>query len=75
MQLASLCGVAAITLVARTAGATADAGPNPCDDFYAYACDAWIASHPIPADRSSWDPYYELAQQNDDSLRALLEGR
>ena len=48
---------------------------GPCADFYAYACTTWMKTHPIPSDRSSWDPYYELEQKNDEAVRRILEGK
>src|ERR1044072_6185428 len=48
---------------------------SPCADFYAYACTTWMKTHPIPSDRSSWDPYYELEQKNDEAVRGILEGK
>ena len=52
-----------------------DASVEPCADFYQYACGTWMKTHPIPADRSAWDPYYELAEKNTDIVRGILEGR
>ena len=52
-----------------------DATQSPCADFYRYACNNWMKTHPIPPDRSSWDPYYELAQKNDEIVRRILEGK
>ena len=34
-----------------------------------------MKNHPIPADRSAWDPYYELREKNADIVRGILEGR
>lgn len=53
---------------------TVDQTQSPCADFYAYACNNWRKTHPIPSDRSAWDPYYELAEKNEAAVRAILEG-
>src|SRR5689334_23669246 len=34
--------------------AALDRTADPCGDFYQFACGGWMASHPIPSDRSVW---------------------
>ncbi|PKL62345.1 MAG: M13 family peptidase [Methanomicrobiales archaeon HGW-Methanomicrobiales-2] len=46
---------------------------HPGDDFYAYVNDAWMAAHPIPADRQYYAIFTEISDGVDDDLRALLE--
>jgi putative endopeptidase len=45
---------------------------RPGDDFYAYVNDAWLETHPIPADKKSYSTFSELGDNVDNDLHALL---
>ena len=47
---------------------------DPRQDFYRYAAGGWIRRHPVPADKSRWAGFTELAEQNQLLVRAILEG-
>jgi len=50
-----------------------DKALNPCDDFYKYACNKWIAANPIPADQVYWSTGGGLEMWNDNLLRETLQ--
>ncbi len=45
----------------------------PCNDFFQYACGGWMSQNPIPADRSRWGRFDELAERNLTTLHEILE--
>src|SRR5262249_24774640 len=47
---------------------------DPCENFYQFACGNWIASHPLPADRSRYGRFTELSEHNEHVLLDMLQG-
>jgi putative endopeptidase len=52
---------------------TQDKSIKPGDDFYRYAEGHWLATAKIPADRTSWGVFDELAVKSESDVRAILE--
>ena len=50
-----------------------DPSVNPCDNFYQYACGSWMKANPIPPQYSRWGRFNELADNNQQVLRGILE--
>ncbi len=50
-----------------------DRSADPCTDFFQYANGKWLASNPVPADRSRYTAYDEVSERNLAALKALVE--
>lgn len=50
-----------------------DRSVRPQDDFYRYVNGAWLERTEIPADRSNYGSFTELAEEAEESLRRIIE--
>ncbi|WP_106479001.1 M13 family metallopeptidase [Phytohalomonas tamaricis] len=50
-----------------------DTAINPGDDFYHYVNGHWLATTPIPADKSNYGAFTELADQAEQQVHDILE--
>jgi putative endopeptidase len=50
-----------------------DLSVKPGDDFYSYAGGSWMRSAHMPADRTSWTSFTQLADENEVRIRGILE--
>ncbi|KRA39008.1 MULTISPECIES: M13 family metallopeptidase [unclassified Nocardioides] len=49
-----------------------DLDTRPQDDLFGHVNGAWLAETEIPADRSSWGPFVQLADQAEEDVRAII---
>lgn len=50
-----------------------DFSVDPCQDFYEFSCNKWIKNNPIPNGKSLWGSFGKLEQQNQLSIKNVLE--
>ena len=50
-----------------------DRSVDPRKDFYHYADGDWVKNNPVPADKSRWGAFGELADRNDYLIHQILE--
>ncbi len=50
-----------------------DKSVDPGKDFYMYANGSWVKNNPVPADKSRWGSFGELAERNNYLIHGILE--
>ena len=83
--LAGLTLTVAPAVIAETAATTAeprvpafsagymDRSVSPATNFYLYACGSWVQNNPVPADKSRWGSFTELAERNAWQIHQILD--
>jgi putative endopeptidase len=53
--------------------ATMDLSVRPQDNFYRYVNGAWLNTHEIPGDKTAIGSFYDLRDEADDNVKAIIE--
>jgi putative endopeptidase len=71
--IAVSAAVGAADAPSRSSLFNVDKSVSPCADFNAYVNDKWIAANPIPADRTRWGAFDQLAEKSLEVQHAIVE--
>ena len=74
LPLISACGGHQTTLTTGIDLNNLDTTASAGTDFYTYACGGWMKSHPLTAEYSRFGSFDQLAENNNEQLRELIEG-
>ncbi|XP_077288912.1 M13 family metallopeptidase neprilysin 3 isoform X1 [Arctopsyche grandis] len=69
----SMCLTDTCVYTASEMARSIDKTVDPCDDFYAYACNGWIKNNPIPDGKSMWSIFGKIELQNQLIVKNILE--
>src|SRR5207237_359681 len=50
-----------------------DHNADPCEDFFRFACGAWVDKNEIPADLPAWATSNELKRHNEEIVKEVME--
>jgi len=53
--------------------ANMDRSVKPCEDFYQFANGTWLKNNPVPADKSRYGSFVQLADRNREVLHEILD--
>ncbi|CAG2121056.1 unnamed protein product, partial [Medioppia subpectinata] len=72
VQSPDICRTSACERAGKLIEASLNRSVDPCDDFYAFACGGWEATHTIPADKSRYGSFDAVDEQLKKDIKLYL---
>ena len=71
----AIAGLSAAPAMAESSlhGSDVDTSVNPCADFNSFVNAKWVAANPIPADRTRWGAFDQLAEKSLEAQHQIVE--